>query len=306
MAPTGLQDDDVRTMLRNSLRGFLAAQWKAEAVAKPPRPAEEITSIWTRLVGQGVAALGYDRSEGGLREILVVMTELGRASCPAPMWSAALTNLTLSDCRAEAAAELLAKLHDGTERVAFSFGMLDPDANTGSVQLTDGRASGLLRFVEAAESCTHLVVAISPSSVAVVALDQPGVALTATRAMGAWGLYQVRLADAPAHRIDLASDVLDDRLLAAKLALAARAYGAARAAFDLAVDYAKERKQFGQPIGKFQAIQHKLANGLIALEGVRLTLDHAAHQHDSDDSNWRYFVNSAVAFGCDGLRRVLA
>jgi alkylation response protein AidB-like acyl-CoA dehydrogenase len=304
MAPTGLQDDDVRTMLRDSLRGFLAAQWKAEAAAKSLRPAEQIISIWTRLAGQGVAALGYDRSEGGLREILVVMTELGRASCPAPMWSAALTNLALSDCREAAAVELLEGLHDGTRRVAFSFGALDPDANAGSVQLSDGHASGLLRFVEVAESCTHLVVPIDPASLAIVALDDPGVEMTATRAMGAWGLYRVRLTDAPAHRIDLASSVLDDRLLAAKLALAARAYGAARAAFDLAVNYAKERKQFGQPIGKFQAVQHKLANSLITLEGVRLTLDHAAHLHDSDDSNWRYFVNSAVAFGCDGLRRV--
>jgi alkylation response protein AidB-like acyl-CoA dehydrogenase len=304
MAPTGLVDDDVRTMLRDSLRGFLAAQWKAEAVAKPSRPAEEIVAIWTRLVGQGVASLGYDRSEGGLREILVVMTELGRASCPAPMWSAALTNLTLQDCRAGSATQLLAKLHDGTARVAFSFATLDPDANAGSFQLSDGRASGLLRFVEVAESCTHLVVAISPTSLAIVALDGPGVELTATRAMGAWGLYQVGLTEAPAHRIDLASAALDDRLLAAKLALAGRAYGAARAAFDLAVDYARERKQFGQPIGKFQAIQHKLANCLIALEGVRLTLDHAAHLHDSDDSNWRYFVNSAVAFGCDAVRGV--
>jgi alkylation response protein AidB-like acyl-CoA dehydrogenase len=304
MMPTGLQDDDVRTMLRDSLRGFLATQWKAEAVARPSRPAEEIVSIWTRLVGQGVAALGYDRSEGGLREILVVMTELGRASCPAPMWSAAITNLTLSDCRAESAAELLGKLHDGTARVAFSFAALDPDANAGSVQLSDGLASGLLRFVEVAGSCTHLVVAISPARVAIVALDGPGVELTATRAMGAWGLYQVRLTEAPAHRIDLAPAALDDRLPVAKLALAGRAYGAARAAFDLAVDYAKERKQFGQPIGKFQAIQHKLANCLIALEGVRLTLNHAAHLHDREDKDWRYFVNSAVAFGCDALRRV--
>ncbi len=62
---------------------------------------------------------------------------------------------------------------------------------------------------------------------------------------------------------------VDDLLLEAKLALTARAYGAARRAFDLVVDYAKERQQFGQPIGKFQAIQHKLANCLIALEGVQ-------------------------------------
>jgi alkylation response protein AidB-like acyl-CoA dehydrogenase len=304
MVPTEPEGDDVRTMLRDSLRGFLATQWNAEAAAKSSRPAEEVVAIWSRLVGQGVAALGHDRSEGGLREILVVMVELGRASCPAPMWSAALTNLALSDCQEAAAVELLEGHHYGTRRVAFSFGALDPDANAGSVQLSDGHASGLLRFVEVAESCTHLVVAIDPASLAIVPLDSPGVVLTATRAMGTWGLYQVCLTEAPAHGLDLASAPLEDWLLVARLALAGRAYGAARAAFDLAVDYARERKQFGQPIGKFQAIQHKLANGLIALEGVRLTLDHAAHLHDGGDRNWRYFVNSAVAFSCDALRRV--
>src|SRR6202043_1801606 len=60
----------------------------------------------------------------------------------------------------------------------------------------------------------------------------------------------------------------------------------------------------GQAIGKFQAIQHKLANSLIALEGVRLTLDHAADLHDRGDRNWRYFANSAVALAGDALRRV--
>jgi alkylation response protein AidB-like acyl-CoA dehydrogenase len=84
----------------------------------------------------------------------------------------------------------------------------------------------------------------------------------------------------------------------------ARAHGAARRAFELVTDYARERRQFGQPIGKFQAIQHKLANGLIALEGVRLIIDHAAKLHDLGDRNWRYFANCAVVFASDALRRV--
>ena len=71
----------------------------------------------------------------------------------------------------------------------------------------------------------------------------------------------------------------------------------------MAVDYAKERKQFGQPIGRFQAIKHKLANGLIALEGVRLTLGHAARAFDLGESSWRYFASAAIAFGGGALRQ---
>src|SRR5262249_29500164 len=112
-----------------------------------------------------------------------------------------------------------------------------------------------------------------------------------------------RLDAAPARVLSTDASV-DDLLAKGRLALLARAYGAARRAFELAVDYARERRQFGQPIGKFQAIQHKLANGLIALEGVELTLDNAAQLHDRDDPNWRYFANTAAAFASEALRNV--
>jgi hypothetical protein len=86
-----LPGEDVRTMLRESLRGFLGEHWSA-GNARSVSPGE-VSDVWTRLVGQGVASLGCDASEGGLREILVVMAELGRAACPAPMWSAALVGI---------------------------------------------------------------------------------------------------------------------------------------------------------------------------------------------------------------------
>ena len=113
--------------------------------------------------------------------------------------------------------------------------------------------------------------------------------------MGAWGLCEVRLDSAPVTLLPLDAIDLDDLRIKAQIALLARAHGAARRAFELAVDYAKERHQFGQPIGKFQAVQHKLANCLIALEGVRLVLDHTARLHDSGDRDWRYFADCAVA-----------
>jgi alkylation response protein AidB-like acyl-CoA dehydrogenase len=220
------------------------------------------------------------------------------------MWSAALANLALSGCGVEAAAGLLERLHAGAARVAFSFGELDPDSNAGSIRVVEGTASGMVRFVEVAASCTHLLVCVEDGALALVELGVAGVEIEPTRAMGAWGLYEIRLKSVPASLIELQHSALDDLLLKAKLALMARAYGAARRAFELVVDYANERQQFGQAIGKFQAIQHKLANSLIALEGVRLTLDHAAHLHDRGDPNWRYFVSSAVAFAGNSLRQV--
>ena len=233
-----LPSEEVRQMLRDSLRGFLGEQWRADSKQATP---EEVSAIWTKLVGQGVASLGCDFTEGGLREILVVMAELGRAACPAPMWSAALANLALSGLQADAAVDLLEKLHAGTARVAFSFGALDPDRHAGSVRLENGQASGLLRFVEVADSCTHLLVAVDKSALVVVELGAAGVDLEPARALGAWGLHEVRLVAAPATLVAPGGSVSDDLLVEGKLALTARAYGAARRAFELAVDYAKER-----------------------------------------------------------------
>jgi alkylation response protein AidB-like acyl-CoA dehydrogenase len=220
------------------------------------------------------------------------------------MWSAAMANLALSGSREPAAVGLLEQLHAGASRVTFSFGALDPDRHAATIQIADGRLSGLLRFVEVAGSCTHLLVAIDPSRLALVELGAAGARTEPTRAMGAAGLSRLRLDGAPALVLSLERVSAYDLLLDAKLALMARGYGAARRAFELVVDYARERQQFGQPIGKFQAIQHKLANSWIALEGVRLTLDHAAHLHDRGDAIWRYFADAAVAFGVEALRQV--
>jgi alkylation response protein AidB-like acyl-CoA dehydrogenase len=303
MDAAALPGDDLAQMLRDSLRGFLGEHWKADCLRDGPSP-RDIAAIWTKLVGQGVAALGCNRDEGGLREVAVVLGELGRAACPAPMWSAALVNFALAAARSPVAADLLQGLHEGLARVAFSFGAIDPEQGTGSIRISDGHAVGSLRFVEAAGSCTHLLVAVDRFTLAIVTLEGTGVGMVPTRAMGAWGLYEVRLSSVPAALVPVEEGVLDELLLKAKLALIARAHGAALRAFELVTDYARERRQFGQPIGKFQAIQHKLANGLIALEGVRLIVDHAAKLHDLGDRDWRYFADCAVAFGSDALRRV--
>ncbi|WP_375780138.1 acyl-CoA dehydrogenase family protein [Bradyrhizobium sp. ma5] len=302
MTTTEASNDDVAGMLRDSLRGFLDEHWRPRGVTASSSP-DEVSAIWRKLVGQGVAALGVE-GEGGLAEILVVMAELGRAGCPAPMWSAAFANLAIAGSKVDVVVELMERLHSGKAIVAFSFGALDPDRGTGSVEATNSTATGVLRFVEAAGGATHLLVVLEQAHLALIDLGGVSVECVATRAMGAWGQYEVRLNAAPLTRIPVGTVDLDDLRIKGKTALTARAYGAARRAFELAVDYAKERHQFGQPIGKFQAIQHKLANCLISLEGVRLILEHAARLHDGSNDDWRYFADCASAFSCNALRKV--
>lgn len=302
MAASGIESDDVAGMLRNSLRGLLEAHWRGDCMKDGASP-DAITEIWDKLAQQGVAVLGADPEEGGLREILAVMEELGRAACPAPMWSAVLANLVLSDASPDAG-ELQRALHAGAARIVFSFGAFDTDPGIGSITLHGEKGTGSLRFVEAAGSATHLLTPTDEAQLALVDLRAPGVSRVPTRAMGAWGNWELTLDAAPARLVPAADISLSDLRSIGRLALLARAHGAARRAFELAVAYSRERQQFGQPIGRFQAIQHKLANCFIDLEGVGLVLHHAAKLRDEADLDWPYFSDCAMAFAGPALRRV--
>ncbi len=102
--PATLPGTEERSMLRDSLRGFLETHWPAaDAVVRATRP-DAVAAIWSALVDQGVASLGSDPTEGGLREIVIAMEEMGRAACPAPLLGAVLANLALSDVAAGASA----------------------------------------------------------------------------------------------------------------------------------------------------------------------------------------------------------
>lgn len=293
---------ELRALVRASVRNCLAAHWPADKAVALASDAGKVAETWRALAEIGVGALGAADHEGGLVAALVVMEELGRAACRAPMLSTFLANMALTT--GGKAHDLSTRLSASAAIAAFAFGAFDPDGEAGSLSLSAGAATGVLRFVEVATSCTHLLAPIADDALAIFDLKHPGVALPPTRAMGVAGLFEVRLDRTPAEIVSVDKAKLRDLLPLARLMCTARAHGAARRAFDLAVDYAGERRQFGQPIGRFQAIQHKLANGLIALEGVRLTIEYAGELHDAGHADWRYFADAATAFGSDALRRV--
>jgi alkylation response protein AidB-like acyl-CoA dehydrogenase len=304
VARDALPGAEERTMLRDSLRGFLGEHWPVATAVERAGDRAALASLWEGLAGQGLTALGWDRESGGVRELAIAMEELGRAAAPSPLLAAAILNLALGPAVAHGfAARLIDRLHGGSARVAISFGELDPEPLAADLAWREDTLDGTLRFVDGALAATELLVT-TPDGIAVVDLSHPGATVTPTRALGAEGWCEVTLRAVPAHLIELDAQRLADLRTLASVLLLARAHGAARRAFEMVVDYAKERHQFGQPIGRFQAIQHKLANNLIALEGVRLTLEHAGEAFDFGLRDWRYYAQAALAFGAPALRQV--
>jgi len=90
---------------------------------------------------------------------------------------------------------------------------------------------------------------------------------------------------------------------AARVQTAARAVGVAQAAFECAVKYAKQRTQFGQPIGDFQVIRHKLAHMAVEVEAGRQLCYYAASQKDTGKRS-DYEAGLAKAFGAEMAERV--
>ena len=151
---------------------------------------------------------------------------------------------------------------------------------------------------------THLVVMLERAGVAIAELTARGVEIRETPGLGMPPLCQSDLAERACGCFAAMDSELADLAWIARLGLLARAAGAARRSFELAVDYAKVRKQFGQLIGRFQAIQHKLADCLISIEASELLLANAVEAWERRDTAWRLHCASAFAFAGPALRQV--
>ena len=299
--------EEERTLLRDTVRGMLAEEWPVEGAVERAGDAAAANRIWQSLARQGLTKLGFDADEGGLREILLVFEELGRASCPAPLLGAVIVNLLARrrGREGEGFAGLCEALHSGSAVAAIGFGAFDGDEAAGQVSVRDGGVSGRVAFVENASTATHFVLfADTPAGVVALPADAassvtttPGLAVPALSELSFTGTNAALIEVSPARLAELAE--------IARLCCAARALGAAQRGFELALDHAKTRKQFGQFIGQFQAIQHKLADCLVRLDGARLTLDASATAFDRELNDWPVFAAAALAYAGPGLRQVV-
>ncbi|RXT45601.1 acyl-CoA dehydrogenase [Bradyrhizobium betae] len=292
-----LPSDEDRQILQEAVRGFFADLSDRAVVVT--------AQLWKQLAAQGLTQIAASPAEGGLREIVLVQLEAGRAACPAPLADAGLVNLMQPAARNESPAlrAFLDDLHAGEAMTALSFASFDHDGAAGWAQLQGGNLNAELAFIESADIVTHLAVFV-PGPALVIVKTGEGVTAEPTPMMGKPGWWRVRIDAPPLATVPFTEREVRDLLAVAAVAEDARAFGAAQRAFEQVVAYAGERCQFGQPIGRFQAIQHKLANCHIALRAVQLTIANAAAQYDLEAAPWRWFAAAALATAASSLRRV--
>ncbi|WP_079187476.1 acyl-CoA dehydrogenase family protein [Streptomyces sp. CB02414] len=262
----------------------------------------EGTAAWAPLAEQvGVAGLAvpeeYGGAGGGARDVHVVMEGLGRALSPLPLLgSAVLTSgALLASGDKEACGRLLPPLAEGRAVGALAWaeaGSWDPAAVRAEAVPGPGGAWRITGTKELVLDWPHLDVLLVAARTAAgvslfeVAVDaagarrEPLVTMDTTRGLARWVL-----SGAEGRLLGVDGDA--ERALAhvrdlACTALAAEQVGAAERCLGTTVAYARDRVQFGRPIGSFQAVKHRLADAYVLVESARSAALGAAFAADRD------------------------
>jgi len=271
-----------QSLLRDSAAKFVAA-----AGPKVARTSREQTPGFSRPRLRQAAELGWlgilvpDAANGlglGLTELALVLEQAGRGLVCEPIGLAAISAAMLA---------LTPKPHPKLQQVMDGEWLIvpalqesghDDDPLAPRTQAAGGdkelRLTGQKVFVCADGADGFLVSAIGRDGpvLALVARDAPGCGLTTTPTVEGRGLSALSLANTPADLIGphpSLSDAVEALHHLALFALAAELLGVMEKAQEITFDYLRVRKQFGKPIGSFQALQHQAVNAYIRTETTR-------------------------------------
>ncbi len=292
-----------RQMLQDTLRRFLADRYTTEARNKIiDSEAGMSAEIWRELAELGVIGALFSEEDGGFGgagfDITTVFEELGRAGVVEPFLDTAILGGGLiAALGTDEQKALVEEVIGGGLHLAFAHGEPTSRYDLNRVKTTakvDGDEivlNGRKAVVVNAEAAGQLIVSARESG---AAGDEAGISLFLVPA-GAAGMTlrgypvlsggraaEVTLDDVHvpvSSRLGMAGDAypaIAAQAAAANVALAAEAMGAMETATELTREYLMTRKQFGRPIGTFQALAHRFSDLLIELEQARSAVINAA------------------------------
>ncbi len=276
---------DEQREIKSTAHEFLSARFKPERVrelAESESPYDD--DVWTEMCELGWPGIAIPEEHGGQGlgtvELVILQEELGYACAPSPLVSNAYAGAVLADAGSdEQKRRWLPGIAAGTERGAAEM-TCDPEPIVGA-------AEGAVVLVMAAGEGARLV---EPDDAELERLDL----IDSTRAY-----YRVRAegGDPVPGEIARAGAI-------GQVAIAAELVGVAQRALDMATDYAKERQQFGRPIGSYQAVSHRLADMLWAVEEARSLTYYAGWAADAEPESLGLAASMAKARASDAATSV--
>jgi alkylation response protein AidB-like acyl-CoA dehydrogenase len=240
-------------------------------------------ALWAAMVEQGWLGVEVDEAGGGLGlgsvEVAVLVEELGRHTAPVPFVP---TVLALDAFARAGDDEWVQRLLAGDARACVAWDASAP--------------------VPYAPSADVAVVLADDGVYAMEMTSRPArePAMDLTRELG-WLHFDTSAArrigdvDARTRLLDRGATYTSADLL-----------GSASRALDMTVEYAKDRVQFGRPIGSFQAVKHRCADMLVDVEGMRSTVYWAAWCIGADDADASVAATTAKIWCGDASKRVMA
>ncbi len=318
----GLSEE--QELLKNSAREFLENECPEEHVRAMEEDERGYSpELWKKMADLGWQGLMIPEEHGGagfsFLDLAVLVDEVGRALLPGPFIPnqvcAASLLLMGTDAQKQ---KYLPKIADGSQ--IHTYAVTEPSGRWDAEGITmeasksgnDYVLNGTKLFVPDANVADFIHVLARDGNTfvsCIVPRTDPGVSVTVLKTIASDKQAEVTFKDVKVAADDvLTGDQASSRRVRNMATSLECAYlvGLAQRDFEISVDYAKERVQFGRPIGSFQAIQHKAADMVTDVDGMRFIMYKAAWATSENEDSQDMDVAMAKAWCSDASRRVVA
>ncbi len=285
---------DDQQSIKATAREFLADRFKLERVRQLAEAGEYDDGLWRELSELGWPGIFVDEEHGGqglgVVELVILMEELGYALAPSPFFSNVAAGLMLQHAGSE----------DQKERWL-------PGIASGQSLGSVGFVSNGAALVPDAGSAAVIVIVDGDSA---VLLESSAVRADPVKTIDSTRRF-ARVEPADGESLGGASpgpsrEALDAGIDRAATALAGELVGVGQRAMEMAVEYARERQQFGRPIGAYQAISHRCAEMLLEVEGARSVVYYAGWAAENEPATLPLAASMAKAYASDAGWRATA
>jgi alkylation response protein AidB-like acyl-CoA dehydrogenase len=311
---------DEQEAIRSTAREFLAARFKSERLREIAGSEDGTDAAgWSEMAELGWAGLALPEEWGGqglgIVDLAVLFEEMGYALAPSPLFSNTVVGLALAGSASDEQKERwLRPLAEGTARGTQAMVDAGSTGTPGAYPMkaeADGDAvvlNGKKELVADAAGAAFFLVATADGRRHIVPADSDGLSVTpeisidTTRRLSTVNFAGVRVAaeqTLPGHGAEF-----EAVFLRGAVALAAESTGIAQRTLEMAVAYAKDREQFGRPIGTYQAVSHRCAQMLLDTENSRSAVYGAAWAADADPDALPLSASMAKAYASDAGWRV--